>query len=115
MVVAGASIAAGVGIALAFTRMTSLALPVVSTFTVEVVDQIHTVATIFARVVMTLVDVEVTQMALPAIATDALVGAHAVDASAAILTGVDCAVIHILMAVGAAEARVTGACEVADG
>lgn len=115
VVVAGSSVTAGGRVTLALTGMAGLALPVVGTLAVEVVHQIHAAPAVLTRVVSALVDIEVTESTLPTIGTDALKRVHSINAGPSVPTGVAGAVVDILMAVDAAEARVTEAGEVSGG
>lgn len=93
--------------------MTCLSFPAIGTFTVEVIDQVHTVTAILTRAPTALVHIEVTEVTLPAIRTETLERADPVDTGASVSTRVAHAVIYILVAVGSCKAKLTGAGEVA--
>lgn len=52
--------------------MAGLALPSVGTFTVKVIDQVHTVSAVLTRAPTALVYIEVAEIPLPAVWTEAL-------------------------------------------
>ena len=57
MVIAGASIAAGAGIALALTRVARLAFPAIGALTVKAIDQVLTEPAILTRVPAALIHI----------------------------------------------------------
>lgn len=112
VVVAGASITAGGWVTLALAGMAGLALPVVGTLAVEVVQQVDAASAVLARVVSALVDIEVAEFSLPAVRTEALKGVHSIDAGPSISTWAVDAVVNILVTVDATETRIADAGEV---
>lgn len=60
MVVTRPSITAGGGVALALTGVAGLSLPVVHTVAVEVVEQIHTLASVLTGVPVALIHINIT-------------------------------------------------------
>lgn len=87
--------------------MAGLSFPPIFTVTVKVVDQVATGAPIVAGVLATVINIGFTVGPLPAVTADALVRVDAINARAAVLTGVALAVINVFMAVCAREAFVT--------
>lgn len=87
--------------------MARLAFPPVFTVTVKVIDQVATGASVVAGVLAAVVNVGLAVGPLPAATADARVGVHAVDAGAAVSTGVALTVVDIFMAVCSGEAFVT--------
>lgn len=93
--------------------MTGLSFPAIGTFTVEVIDQVHTVAAILTGAPTALVHIEVAEVTLPAVRTEALERADPIDAGASVSTRIAHAVVYILVAIGSCKAELTGAGEVA--
>lgn len=115
LIMAGASVVACGFIALTFTGVASLSLPAVFTLAEEISHQVSTCPSIMTRVSAAVIYVDLTVVALPAVAADALVHTDFVDAGASITAGVALAVVDVLMAVGASEALLTLAAELAPG
>lgn len=92
--------------------MAGLALPVVHTVTVEVVEEVDALASVQTRVSAALVHIDVTQTALPAVGTEAVEGVYPIDARRSVFTRQWRTVVYVLVAVRPGEPRVTGAAEV---
>lgn len=92
--------------------MAGLSLPAIGTFTVKVIDQIHTVPAIFAGAPTALVHIDAAEVSFPAIWTEALERADPVNTGASISTRIAHTVIYILVTVGSCKAKLTGASEI---
>lgn len=93
--------------------MTGLALPPIATLAVEVINQVSTASSVLAEVWRTVIGVDFTDVSFPALVANALVGLHTIDASPPVFARIDSAVINVLVAVGAGEALVARARELA--
>lgn len=93
--------------------MAGLALPSVGTFTVKVIDQVHTVSAVLTRAPTALVYIEVAEIPLPAVWTEALEGIDAIDAGTSVVTWAARTVVNILVAVCSSKTGLTRAGEVA--
>lgn len=93
--------------------MASFSFPAIFTFTKEIVDQISTCPSIVARVFTAVIDICFTEGAFPSITANALVGVDAINAGATILTWIALTIIDVFMTVGAGEAFVAFAGELA--
>lgn len=112
---AGASIVACGFIALAFAGVARLSLPAILALAEEISHQVSTRPAIMTGVGAAVIDVDLAVVALPTVAADALVHTDFVDAGASVAARVALAVVDVLVAVGASEALLALAAELAPG